>query len=132
MGGDPPKDCWEKFLDTGVEFDGVFCFSDLLACETVCRLKERHIELPVVGYDDVRENIPIPVSFPSVGSDKRKIAEASVGFLLDRICEREREDGGRAETNAGGGRGNEDRTKTKGLSDGRRERMFDVCLVERK
>ena len=110
----------------------MFCFSDLLACETVCRLKERCIELPVVGYDDVRENIPIPVSFPSVGSDKRGIAEASVGFLLDRICEREREDGGRAETNAGGGCGNEDRTETKGLSDGRRERMFDVCLVERK
>ena len=132
LGGDPPKECWEKFLDTGVEFDGVFCFSDLLACETVCRLKERCIELPVVGYDDVRENIPIPVSFPSVGSDKRGIAEASVGFLLDRICEREREDGGRAETNAGGGRGNGDRTETKGISDGRRERMFDVCLVERK
>lgn len=132
LGGDPPKECWEKFLDTGVEFDGVFCFSDLLACETVCRLKERCIELPVVGYDDVRENIPIPASFPSVGSDKRGIAEASVGFLLDRICERETEDGGRAETNAGGGRGNGDRAETKGISDGRRERMFDVCLVERK
>lgn len=101
---------WEEFLEKNRVFDGVVCFSDLLAYETVCCLSARGINVPVVGYDDVREKIPVPCSVPSVGSDKRSIAETSVEFLLERI-DRKEKDGGRAEASE------------------RREKMFDVCLV---
>lgn len=108
-----PSACWARFSETKKEFDGVLCFSDFLAYETVCFLSERHINVPVVGYDDVREEVPVPFSLPSVGSDKRGIAEASVAFLLKRISENE---GGRDETNA--------RIE-------RQEKMFDVFFVRR-
>ncbi|MFQ7079464.1 MAG: hypothetical protein ACLRSW_16905 [Christensenellaceae bacterium] len=84
LGGRTAKECWESLMRSG-SFDGVFCFSDFLALETVCYFKEREICVPVVGYDDVRERIAIPYSFPSIGSDKRSIAETSTAFLLDRI-----------------------------------------------
>ncbi len=92
-------------MRSGEVFDGVFCFSDFLALETVCYFKEREISVPVVGYDDVRERIAIPYSFPSIGSDKRSIAETSAVFLLDRI---------------------------RGFGGKKRERKFDVYLVERR
>ena len=105
LGGRTAKECWESLMRSGEVFDGVFCFSDFLALETVCYFKEREISVPVVGYDDVRERIAIPYSFPSIGSDKRSIAETSAAFLLDRI---------------------------RGFGGKKRERKFDVYLVERR
>ena len=115
-GGTTPLS-WEKFLKTGREFDGVFCFSDLLAYETVCFLSRRKIDVPVVGYDDVREKLPIPFPLPSVGSDKKSMAETSVEFLLDRLPSNRENGADRAEMNA---------------KLPRREKMFDVRLVCRK
>lgn len=88
----------ERFLKEGEAFDGLFCFSDFFAYEAVCLFSERGKTVPVVGYDDVREKIPLPAAIPSVGSDKWSIAEIAVEMLLARIPG---ENGrGRVETNA--------------------------------
>lgn len=114
--GESPRKRWADFLVGDRDFDGVFCFSDFLAYETVCFLSGKGIRVPVVGYDDIREKISIPFPLPSVGSDKRNIAETSVAFLLDKISvKRENVSTGEAM--------NEEKT--------RREKMFDVYLVER-
>ena len=64
----------------------------------MCLFSERGKTVPVVGYDDVREKIPLPAAIPSVGSDKWSIAEIAVEMLLARIPG---ENGrGRVETNA--------------------------------
>ncbi len=123
LNGENTAKRWNEFLSMSRRFDGVFCFSDLLAYETICVLKTRGIKVPVVGYDDVREKIPIPTALPSVSSDKRGIAESAAAFLLDRIAAREENGEGRGETNA---------KKEGGKDNGRREKMFDVYLVERK
>ena len=73
--------------------------------------------MPVVGYDDVREKLPIPFPLPSVGSDKKSMAETSVEFLLDRLPSNRENGADRAEMNA---------------KLPRREKMFDVRLVCRK
>lgn len=90
-----PAERLKRFLDSGKKFDGLFCFSDFFAYEAVCLFAKRGIAVPVVGYDDVREKIPIPGAIPSVGSDKQRIAETSVGFLLDRILGAGEKAGGR-------------------------------------
>lgn len=108
-----PAERLKRFLDSGKEFDGLFCFSDFFAYEAVCLFAKRGIAVPVVGYDDVREKIPIPGAIPSVGSDKRRIAETSVGFLLDRIPGAGENAGGREAINA---------------RRAKREKCFDVRL----
>lgn len=120
LDGGKASERWAEFLSSGRSFDGVFCFSDFLAYETICILSARGINVPVVGYDDVREKIPLPGPIPSVGSDKRGIAEASVELLLDRISRNAQS----AENppNAQNAEGREAIT-------GRRERIFDVSLV---
>lgn len=95
-----PAERLKRFLDSGKKFDGLFCFSDFFAYEAVCLFAKRGIAVPVVGYDDVREKISIPGAIPSVGSDKQRIAETSVGFLLDRIPGAGEKAGGREAGNA--------------------------------
>lgn len=100
LGGETVEDRWTAFLRTGIGFDGIFCFSDFLAYETKRFFQERGIETPpIVGYDDVAEKIPVPMPVPSVGSDKRKIAETSVSLLIEKIERKPKNGLGRVETN---------------------------------
>lgn len=115
--GGAPRERLKELSENREKFDGVVCFSDFLAYEAVCFFAERGISVPVVGYDDVREKISVPGAIPSVGSDKRSIAEASVSFLLDKISViKEENEDGRLETN---------------VNPGCRKMMFDVYLVAR-
>jgi len=70
--------------------DAVFCFNDLLALGAMRAAHEAGLRVPqdiaLVGFDDVEEaEYSIP-SLTTIAPDKRKIAEAAVGALLDRIA----------------------------------------------
>jgi LacI family transcriptional regulator len=57
-------------LDEGLPFTGIVAFSDLMACEILYTLEKqgqgRYSYVSIVGFDDIREKIMFPVSFPSV------------------------------------------------------------------
>jgi DNA-binding LacI/PurR family transcriptional regulator len=76
-------------LDSGEPFDGLFCFSDLLAVGALRVLLERGIAVPgdvkVVGIDGIEEGRYTTPSLSTVAPDKDAIAAAAVDLLLDRI-----------------------------------------------
>ncbi|QMU69996.1 LacI family DNA-binding transcriptional regulator [Streptacidiphilus sp. P02-A3a] len=71
--------------------DAVFCFNDLLALGAMRTAHEAGLRVPqdiaLVGFDDVEEAEYAIPSLTTIAPDKRKIAEAAVGALLDRIAD---------------------------------------------
>lgn len=51
------KKCIKKLLDSGIEFDGVFCATDWLALGALEALREKNVQVPeqvkVIGFDDI-------------------------------------------------------------------------------
>lgn len=71
--------------------DGIFCFCDMIAFGVLDLLKRQgNDSTEVIGYDDLKADVVLPVRLTSVGTDKR----AYVRFALDKLFERMR--GGQA------------------------------------
>lgn len=66
--------------------DCVFCFSDMLAFDVVCLLEKSGMkDVPVIGFDNVQEEVRIPNRLVSVGTDKRAMAARAAQVLVSRI-----------------------------------------------
>jgi DNA-binding LacI/PurR family transcriptional regulator len=76
-------------LDSGVAFDAVFCFSDLVAVGALRVLLERGVRVPedvaVIGIDGIEEGLYTTPSLSTIEPDKEAIARAALDLLLDRI-----------------------------------------------
>lgn len=77
----------DRLLDSGVRFDAVFAFNDLLAFGAIRALANRGIRVPeevaVIGFDDVEEGRYSTPTLSTVAPDKRAIARAAIALLLD-------------------------------------------------
>lgn len=86
-----------RLIDSGVGFDALFCFTDLLALGAIRALHQRNIRVPedvaVVGIDDTEEGQFCVPSLSSISPDKRDIAHQALSLLLDRIHGDPRRDG---------------------------------------
>jgi DNA-binding LacI/PurR family transcriptional regulator len=74
--------------------DGIFFFNDLMAFEGMKYLKEKEYKVPnrikVVGYDDIAQEFPIPVSLTTVASDKDLIVNTAVDILYYKMQNKEK------------------------------------------
>lgn len=72
--------------------DAIFCFNDIMALRCISCLRQRGLRVPedvlVVGYDDIHAEYPVPTTFVTVSSDKKKIVDAAVDLLLEKIARR--------------------------------------------
>jgi LacI family sucrose operon transcriptional repressor len=86
LDGAPLKEKLDTFLNTGAEFDGVFCFNDMLALETVSLLAAIDKKsIMVMGYDNIQEDIRFPCRLTTVGTDKRRMAADAAETVIDKI-----------------------------------------------
>lgn len=69
------------------EYDGIFAFSDPYAWKAYFALDEK---VPIIGFDDVKTSLSIPIDFPSVAADIDQEAEYVVDLLLKRLEDFER------------------------------------------
>jgi len=73
-------------LDTGVEFDAIFAFNDLLALGALHVLGARGVSVPeqvaVIGFDDIDEASYSTPSLSSVAPDTRALARAAIDLLI--------------------------------------------------
>jgi LacI family transcriptional regulator len=76
-----------EVLASGLSFDGIFAFSDLLALETLAVLPELlpGQTVPVVGFDDILAELHLPVSLVSIATDGQSLAGQALAVLLDQI-----------------------------------------------
>jgi DNA-binding LacI/PurR family transcriptional regulator len=78
-----------KLLDSGVPFDGVVAFNDLIGLGAMRVIQEAGIRIPddvsVVGFDDIDETRYTLPSLTTINPGKEEIARVAVEFLMERI-----------------------------------------------
>lgn len=75
-------------------FDGIFCFNEQIALDTLQRLKAMGLagKVHIVGYDGLGSQVVNCEKVPCVGYDYEAIADKSFEILMDRISDRFAED----------------------------------------
>lgn len=68
----------------GVEYDGLFCFSDLIAWEAA-RYHRDH-PLPLVGFDDIQAFYSVPFDMTSIGANVKDEVRTVAELLLGRLA----------------------------------------------
>lgn len=89
-----------KLVDTGtfgedalsvIDFsdprEGVFCFCDSLAFRVMQHIKKRGgaSRAKLIGYDNIQEDLVLPVRLASIGIDKNSHAEFAVDKLIEKL-----------------------------------------------
>ena len=76
-------------LESGVPFDAVFCFNDLLALGALAALRQRGLRVPqdvaVAGFDDIDECSYSVPTLTTVAPDKEQLAARAVHTLQARL-----------------------------------------------
>jgi LacI family transcriptional regulator len=77
-----------RVLEEGLSFTAIVAFSDLMAYEILYALekyaKNRYSHVFIVGFDDIREKIMLPVNFPSIRCIENE-AQACVDILMQKM-----------------------------------------------
>ena len=77
----------EALVESGVEFDAVFAFNDLLALGAMHTLVAHGIRVPedvaILGFDDIEEGRFATPALSTISPDKDAIARAALDLLLD-------------------------------------------------
>lgn len=65
--------------------DGIFCFNDMLAFETLFYIEKNNLpDVKIIGFDNIQEEIKIPHRLTSVGTDKLSLCQQAVDIIIDR------------------------------------------------
>ena len=85
----------QKLLASGVKFDGVVAFSDVIALGAMRVMQESGIRIPedvaVIGFDDIDETRYTLPTLSTIDPGRAEIARVAVDYLQERIAQ-----GGRA------------------------------------
>ena len=66
--------------------DCIFCFSDFIACILIKEMHRLKISgIPVIGFDNIQQEIVMPIPLTSVSYDKRQVADLAVDLLFSKI-----------------------------------------------
>lgn len=75
----------DRLHAAGIDYDGLFCFSDLIAWEAA-RYHRAH-PIPIVGFDNIQAFYSLPFDLTSIGAnvqdEVRTVAELLLGRLAD-------------------------------------------------
>ena len=79
----------KKILEDQVKFTAVFCFSDMIAWETIYMLNKSGLKVPqdiaVIGFDNIQSKLSFPIPLTSICTSKSKMSCRAVNILLKRI-----------------------------------------------
>ena len=65
--------------------DCIFCFNDMIAFEVLRITNNLNKQIPVIGYDNIQEEIFLPYRLTTIGVDKHEISEHGVELLFERM-----------------------------------------------
>jgi LacI family transcriptional regulator len=70
--------------------DAIFCFNDNIAYDTILYLNKKypdHKDILVAGYDNIANNLLLPISIPTIGTDIEKMISICIEQLMKRIAD---------------------------------------------
>ena len=66
--------------------DGIFCFNDMLAFETLYFIEKNNLpSVKVIGYDNVQQEIHSPRRLTTVGTDKLALAKRATEMIISKV-----------------------------------------------
>ena len=78
-----------RLVGTGLPFDAIFCFNDLLALGALAALRRHAVRVPqdvaVAGFDDIDECAYSDPTLTTVSPDKEELAARAVHTLQARL-----------------------------------------------
>ena len=80
------KSIIHELLESKIEVDGIFAFSDILAFEIMTELKrhgKKHNNIPIIGFDNIMEKLILPISMATVALKGESLAS----IALNKLCE---------------------------------------------
>jgi DNA-binding LacI/PurR family transcriptional regulator len=81
----------QKLLASGVAFDGVVAFSDVIALGAMRVMQEAGIRIPedvaVIGFDDIDETRYTLPTLSTIDPGRAEIARVAVDYLQERIAQ---------------------------------------------
>jgi DNA-binding LacI/PurR family transcriptional regulator len=84
-------DAMHTLLGSGVEFDGVVAFNDLIGLGAMRVMQEAGIRIPqdvaVIGFDDIDETRYTLPTLTTINPGRAEIARVAVAFLKERIAQ---------------------------------------------
>lgn len=72
----------EALAGIRVPYDGIFAFSDLLAWEAACHVREG---VEIIGFDNIQSSLRVPFALSSIGANLDDETKFVVDLLLERI-----------------------------------------------
>lgn len=76
----------KKLYFSGIKFDSIFCFNDILAFEIIDFLYSQNFyAFKIVGFDYIQEKLRIPNQLTTIGFNKSSMAKAVVEIILTQI-----------------------------------------------
>lgn len=83
------REAVHRMVDSGLEFDGVFCVTDTVALGALRGLADRGVRVPeavkVIGFDNIEESSFAVPSLSTIDPDHESIARTVVELLVARI-----------------------------------------------
>ncbi len=75
----------KTFIESGVE--AIFCFNDSIAYETILYIKKHYPnkQIEVTGYDNIANQLKLPINIATIGSDTKKMVSICVEQLMQRM-----------------------------------------------
>jgi len=84
--------CLLSIVKSGVHFDGIFSYNDVMAFGVLNALNELRISVPkdvrVIGYDDILYSSIVSPKLTTVRTDKKLLGETAVKLLFDSDIKR--------------------------------------------
>ncbi len=78
-----------ELLHSGVEFDAIVAFNDLLALGAMSALQDARVRVPedvsIIGFDDLDETRYSQPKLSTIDPGRAEIAETAVDYLLERV-----------------------------------------------
>jgi DNA-binding LacI/PurR family transcriptional regulator len=89
------RDSIRRLVQSGAEFDGVFCVTDTVAFGALRGLADEGVDVPgqvkVIGFDDIEESKYLVPSLSSIHPDHSATARTAVDLLVRRIQGKDRD-----------------------------------------
>ena len=84
------REAGRRLIESGADFDGVFCVTDTVALGALRALADAHIDVPrqvkVIGFDNIDESGYSVPSLSTIDPDHDAMAKAAVDLLVERIA----------------------------------------------
>lgn len=79
----------KKLIDNKIDFDAIFCFSDMLSFEVIDYLQANNLKVPedisIVGFDNIQGEFKLPFRLSTIDTNKSKVVLEVCQIIFEKL-----------------------------------------------